>query len=153
MFSLGTAEARSAGQREAADLPETAAFADAPVGPELVRAALDRLNTTGRTGGTAGTNGLHLVEGGGRDKLAEQVAGTVEIVVLACAPVPAACARAGADGYRLRVALAAEGLASGWLPVGPERIAELVPLPDGQTPLGALAIGYPATAGASRPAP
>jgi coenzyme F420-0:L-glutamate ligase/coenzyme F420-1:gamma-L-glutamate ligase len=161
MFSLGTAEARSAGQREAADLPEAPAFAEVPLEPALVRAALDRLHAEGATGadgaagtvGTAGMSGLFLVEAGARDKLAEQVAGTVEIVVLASAPLPAACARAGADGYRLRVALAAEGLASGWLPVGPERIAELVPLPDCQVPIGALAVGYPATAGASRPAP
>jgi coenzyme F420-0:L-glutamate ligase / coenzyme F420-1:gamma-L-glutamate ligase len=134
LFSLGTAEARAAGQRDAASLAEAAAFGDVPVEPALLRRTLDRL----------GSASLRLVEAGARDKLTEQVTGLVEVVLVAASPEPGPCARAGADGYRLRVALAAQGLTSGWLPVDPDRIAEIVPLPDGQVPLGALAIGYPA---------
>jgi coenzyme F420-0:L-glutamate ligase/coenzyme F420-1:gamma-L-glutamate ligase len=147
LFSLGTVEARAAGQRDAASLPDAERFAEVPVEPGLLRRTLDRL----------GAAGLRLAEAGARDKLTERVTGMAEVVVVVAASAdPAACARAGADGYRLRVALAAEGLATAWLPADPARIAELTQLPG--FPVAALATGYPPRpdpglrAGASRPA-
>ena len=133
LFSLGTAEARTEGLRAAATLPEAAGFADVPVAPTLLRRALDLL----------GPEHLRPVEAGARDKLTETVTGAAEVVLLVAPVEPAGWARAGATGYRLRVALAAEGLASAWLPVDPDRITELVPLPPGQLALAALAVGYP----------
>lgn len=133
LFALGTAEARALGRQDAATLPETSAFDHTPVDPALVRRALAQLDAPG----------LHLVEGGARDKLAERVPGAVEVIALAGVPEPPAAARVGADAQRLRAALAATGLASGWLTVDQAYLAELVPLPAGEVPLGALAIGYP----------
>jgi coenzyme F420-0:L-glutamate ligase / coenzyme F420-1:gamma-L-glutamate ligase len=133
LFSLGTAEARAEGLRAASHLAEASAFADVPVEPGLLRRALD---------GT-GSPRLRLAEAGTRDKLTEQVTGAAEVVLLVATTEPAGAAQAGADGYRLRVALAAEGLASGWLPAPPGRLAELAPPPPGRVTIGALAVGYP----------
>ncbi|MEN3308638.1 MAG: coenzyme F420-0:L-glutamate ligase / coenzyme F420:gamma-L-glutamate ligase [Micromonosporaceae bacterium] len=139
LFSLGTAEARAAGQRDAASLPEAQRFAEVPVEPALLRRTLDLL----------GAASLRLAEAGARDKLTEQVVGAAEVVLLVAAgPDPVTCARAGADGYRLRVALAAEGLATAWLPADPARIADLTQLPG--FPVAALAVGYPGQLGPQR---
>jgi len=134
LFPLGAAEARVAALREAADLPSSPGFAGVPVEPTLLRRVLHAVASPG----------LRLAEPGARDKLTEHLPGTAEVVLVRAAPGPAASARAGADAYRLRLALAADGLASAWLDVTPDRLAELAPPPTGQTLLGALAVGYPA---------
>ena len=80
----------------------------------------------------------------GRSKLLGLApAGTSEIIV----PVtnrpadPLACAAAGAEVYRLRLALAAANHRAAWVPVPPAVLAELVPMPTGAATLGMIAIG------------
>ncbi len=104
MFPLGTAEARAAGLRAAATLPDDVPeFADAPLPDGAVDRAL----------ATAGVAADRV------DAASMRSSG---------APIPASCrvvlvpggdprrpARAGAAVHRLRAALAAEGLASAWL--------------------------------------
>ncbi|GAA4597981.1 coenzyme F420-0:L-glutamate ligase/coenzyme F420-1:gamma-L-glutamate ligase [Actinoplanes octamycinicus] len=89
MFSLGTAEARTQGLLDAAHLPEAASPAD----PEAVRraAALAALLATPGTGIVAEDGAVRLTPAG---------SGSADLV------------RLGADAYRVRVALAAEGVTS-----------------------------------------
>ncbi|GIF19203.1 coenzyme F420-0:L-glutamate ligase/coenzyme F420-1:gamma-L-glutamate ligase [Actinoplanes tereljensis] len=102
MFSLGTSEARAAGLRDAAQLPD-ALQSDRPVDPEAVRRALDTVaahlsrTTTVTPAEASATNAaaLHLQT---RDT------------------TPAGLIRLGADAHRLRAALAAESVASIALP-------------------------------------
>jgi coenzyme F420-0:L-glutamate ligase/coenzyme F420-1:gamma-L-glutamate ligase len=93
MFSLGTAEARAAGLRDAAALPDGPAVASPAAEGPIARA-------------------LETVAG----SLAEGTAvEPTSAGLLRCTPpeaTPAALMRLGADVHRLRVALAAEGLSS-----------------------------------------
>jgi coenzyme F420-0:L-glutamate ligase / coenzyme F420-1:gamma-L-glutamate ligase len=93
MFSLGTAEARAAGLRDAATLPD--APPAGPVDPAAVHRALAAV--AGHTRGTA----MELIP---------------EPAAVRCAvgdPAdPASLVRLGADVHRLRAALAAEGVTS-----------------------------------------
>lgn len=90
LFSLGTAEARAAGMREAARAPWTAA-PGAPVAPEAIDRALASLDPLPFTVSAVGT-GLRCEAPDPAD--------------------PASLVRLGADTHRLRAALAAEGIAS-----------------------------------------
>jgi len=144
MFSLGTAEARQEGLLAATALtgpPDSAAddradFAGTPVDPGTVARALDLV----------GSPRLRILPAGARDKLTGQLAGRVtgtpEIVLGLAADLPGATGT-GADLHRLRAALAAQGLASAWLPV-PPGCAELAAAPPGQQVVAVLAAGYPA---------
>jgi coenzyme F420-0:L-glutamate ligase/coenzyme F420-1:gamma-L-glutamate ligase len=99
MFSLGTAEARAAGLRDAATLPESALSAADPAArrPADVAAVQRALATvaavTGLTTTITPTDGAFLVT-------AEPGGGPGEWI------------RLGADAHRLRAALAAEGIGS-----------------------------------------
>jgi coenzyme F420-0:L-glutamate ligase/coenzyme F420-1:gamma-L-glutamate ligase len=132
MFSLGTAEARADGLRRAAVLSDVDDLATVPVGPAVVRRALDLI----------GSAALTVLDAGVRDKLRDEFPGLPggELVHVHAEADPISCARAGAELHRLRAALAAEGLASAWLIVAP---GELVELPAGEASLGLLAVGYP----------
>jgi len=101
LFSLGTAEARAAGRRDAAGLADAAAFGDAPVDASAVSRALAAVPASA---GTA----LALVTTSSVDA----PAGTTHVVRCVASDLFAA----GAGVHRLRCALAAEGLASAWLP-------------------------------------
>jgi coenzyme F420-0:L-glutamate ligase / coenzyme F420-1:gamma-L-glutamate ligase len=90
MFSLGTAEARAAGLRDAATL-EDPPPGTAPADPAAVQRALD---VVAFGPGTVVTRGDSTVRLGAE------------------AATPAGLMRLGADGHRLRAALAAEGVAS-----------------------------------------
>jgi len=99
MFSLGTAEARAAGLRDAAALPETLP------GGAITRAAVDRAVAVVADAMAPGTTVLpaEVPPGNGA---------TAAIRVNPPAATPAALIRLGADAHRLRAALAAEGVAS-----------------------------------------
>lgn len=134
LFSLGTAEARALGLREAATLADATVFATAPVDPAVVDRAL----------AAAGASAVRVVDEAVRDKLRAAVPAipeqTAEIVVPWTAdPAPGAVARAGAAVHRLRAALAAEDLGSAWLDTDPTTVAEIAGL--GGMPLGLLAVG------------
>jgi coenzyme F420-0:L-glutamate ligase/coenzyme F420-1:gamma-L-glutamate ligase len=119
LFSLGTAEAKALGLREAAGLVDASGFAPGDV--SLTELPFPRVPDIAAIG--------HLAP-----------AHTAAAVVPhAPAGDPLAIARVGADVHRLRVALAADGLASAWLPVAVP--PGLVALPAGHTPLGLVAIG------------
>jgi coenzyme F420-0:L-glutamate ligase/coenzyme F420-1:gamma-L-glutamate ligase len=155
MFSLGTAEARALGRSEVATLADATEFAHTPVAPELVAAALDAVRTAGGAGaaGGAGTMFTHVTDAGVRDKLRDLApSGTAEVVV---PHLPADADRwtlagAGAALHRLRAALAADGLATAWVPADAEAITDLAALPAGHEPLGLLAVGLPADCGHPR---
>jgi coenzyme F420-0:L-glutamate ligase/coenzyme F420-1:gamma-L-glutamate ligase len=102
MFPLGSAEARAAGLREAATLPDAPEPGPAP--PDYA-AAVDRaaVRRAVATVAPAATSRLTLEE-------------QPEAVVVRCTALdpgdPVALVRLGADVHRLRAALAAEGLAT-----------------------------------------
>jgi coenzyme F420-0:L-glutamate ligase/coenzyme F420-1:gamma-L-glutamate ligase len=104
MFSLGTAEARAAGLRDAATLPDAvpalpADSVPAGAGPALSGAVARALATvTGHLGSGTTVAADPAVDGALR--------------LTAPDGGPAAWARLGADAHRLRAALAAEGLGS-----------------------------------------
>ncbi|HEX6873005.1 MAG TPA: coenzyme F420-0:L-glutamate ligase [Micromonosporaceae bacterium] len=136
LFSLGTAEARALGLRDAAELGDATAFADVPVDPGLVDQVLANLDG-GRTRGFA-------------VRPAPADLGPVlprhTSLLLTCeltdGAAPAQLIRLGEDLHRVRCALAAAGLRSA-------RLTGLTPnggptFPDGQVQ-PVLAIGYPAT--------
>lgn len=89
LFSLGTAEARALGRHEAAILPDTVAFGDAPVDPRVVDSAIEAVGAD-----------VERTPAG----VAPRLAGTD----------PWAIAQAGAALHRLRAELAARGLATAW---------------------------------------
>ncbi len=89
MFSLGTAEARAAGLRDAATLPD--AHGDRPADPAAVRRALATVSDLLSATPMVEVGAVHLAAG---DRSAEGLI------------------RLGADGHRLRAALAAEGVAA-----------------------------------------
>ncbi|MBO0869761.1 MAG: coenzyme F420-0:L-glutamate ligase, partial [Micromonosporaceae bacterium] len=97
LFSLGTAEARRQGRRDAAAQGDPADPAD-PADPPAFAGTLPALPAVRAALALVGSPRLRLLEPGARDKLADRVTGSAELVV-ACAagPDPAACALAGAD--------------------------------------------------------
>jgi coenzyme F420-0:L-glutamate ligase/coenzyme F420-1:gamma-L-glutamate ligase len=136
MFSLGTAEALARGRSEAATLADATEFAQTPVSPRLVAAALDLV----------GAPFTHVTDASIRDKLRDLAPrGTAEVVV---PHVPAdadrwTVAKVGAAVHRLRAALASTDLATAWVRADAAAITDLVTLPPGCQPLGLLAIGAP----------
>ncbi|MPZ29233.1 MAG: F420-0--gamma-glutamyl ligase, partial [Micromonosporaceae bacterium] len=104
MFSLGTAEARAAGLREAATLADDHATGPAPVGAAEVRAAVRAAIAT--VAGHGSGSLLSLPEPDGGD----------DRPVVRCTAAepgdPEALVRLGSDAHRLRSALAATGLGS-----------------------------------------
>lgn len=123
LFSLGTAEAKAAGLRDAAELPDATAFAEGPVA--LAAVPFPRI----------GEEPL-------RDKLKALLPANTAEILTPFAPAGDAwsVARAGAEVQRLRISLAADGLASAWVNVD---LTGLVALPAQAVPLGVLAIGLP----------
>ncbi len=117
LFSLGTAEARSLGLREASTLTDTKTFTAGQVilgwtpFPRVPEGAVELPEHTGAA--------LALFAPGGD---------------------PLTIAQTGAEIHRLRATLAADGYASAWLDVD---ASGAVPLPPGAVPLGVLAIGHP----------
>jgi coenzyme F420-0:L-glutamate ligase/coenzyme F420-1:gamma-L-glutamate ligase len=105
MFSLGTAEARAAGLRDAAALPDT--LPGGPISP----AAVDRARALIADRGAPGTTVV-------RAEVPPDNGATAAIRLTPPAATPAALIRLGADAHRLRAALAAEGVASVLLPDG-----------------------------------
>jgi coenzyme F420-0:L-glutamate ligase/coenzyme F420-1:gamma-L-glutamate ligase len=137
LFSLGTAEARVLGLRDAAALADASAFRDAPVDTATVERAL----------AAAGTTAVRVADETARDKLRSAVPGmpdqTAEIVVpYAIRLDPMTLALTGASVHRLRTALAADGIGSAWLDADPATVAEIVQLTG--SPLGVLALGLTA---------
>ncbi|MFY1626756.1 coenzyme F420-0:L-glutamate ligase [Micromonospora sp. WMMD723] len=116
LFSLGTAEATAAGLRAAATL------ADGPGATPADPAAVDRAITAVATVVAPGTTFTHVTDDEVRTGLAATVDGWpagATGLVLGAAPTPVDqpdLVRFGADLYRLRIALAAEGVPSTLLP-------------------------------------
>jgi coenzyme F420-0:L-glutamate ligase / coenzyme F420-1:gamma-L-glutamate ligase len=128
MFSLGTAEARAAGLRDAAALPDAppagpvdlaAAFdpTPPPPGPTLLAAAVHRALTAAHLRADQG-EGLRADQGEG-DAIGDRLRSSFSLIderVIRCVagdPAdPASLVRLGADVHRLRAALAAEGVTS-----------------------------------------
>jgi coenzyme F420-0:L-glutamate ligase/coenzyme F420-1:gamma-L-glutamate ligase len=104
LFSLGTAEARAAGLRDAATLPDTPDLPTDPVDPAAVRRA------------------IATVDGRSRMELDPDLA---TIVCTATDPSPASLIRLGADVHRLRAALAAEGIPSA-MRIGADAVQVLI---------------------------
>jgi len=126
MFSMGTAEARAAGLRDAALLPDGSQLAlpGGPVDPDAVQRACDavaallapgtQIAPAGILRGNGATAALHIASPGNS---------------------PAAFMRLGADAHRLRVALAAEGVLSVVLPHDDGiRLDLSAPSPSAETP-------------------
>src|SRR5262249_20122245 len=134
LFSLGTAEARALGRRDAATL--TDALTGAPADSSTVDEAI----------ATAGATAVRVADETARDKLRAAVPGMPErvaelVVGYATRLDPMALARTGAAVHRLRAALAAGEIGSVWLDADPATVADLAGLPPGAVPLGVLAIG------------
>ncbi|MEV4725776.1 coenzyme F420-0:L-glutamate ligase [Micromonospora humida] len=116
LFSLGTAEATAAGLRAAATL------ADGPGATPADPAAVDRAIAAVATVVAPGTTFTHVTDDEVRAGLAAAVDGWpvgATGLVLGAAPTPVDqpdLVRFGADLYRLRIALAAEGVPSTLLP-------------------------------------
>jgi coenzyme F420-0:L-glutamate ligase/coenzyme F420-1:gamma-L-glutamate ligase len=102
LFALGTAEARAAGLREAATLPDRPALGAAPVDPAVVRRVVAAVAAAAGPGTVM--------------ELLPEAAGAEVPAVVRCGVTdpddPAALVRLGSDAHRLRAALAAEGLAT-----------------------------------------
>jgi coenzyme F420-0:L-glutamate ligase/coenzyme F420-1:gamma-L-glutamate ligase len=131
LFSLGTAEASALGLASSASLPDAKAFADIAIDQvALDRALID--TPFARVIDTAMPTLRDVVP-----------AYTVAVLIPTSQPDPWAIAQAGASVAGVRAILAAEGLASAWLPVEAGLVAGLAPLADGVVPLGLLAIGAP----------
>ncbi|MGY0007053.1 coenzyme F420-0:L-glutamate ligase [Micromonospora sp. I033] len=119
LFSLGTAEARAAGLREAATLPDGPG--PTPADPAAVDRAIDAVAEVV----APGTLFTHVTDHEVRAGLAATVPGwpaeaTGLVLGAPPAPVdPADLVRFGADLQRLRTALAAEGVSSALLPPPP----------------------------------
>lgn len=107
MFSLGTAEARAAGLRDAATLGDQAAPPGAD--PAAVRRALDAVTA-------------HLAPGTHVELCDEPGRLHLSLPTTADPADPAAWIRLGADAHRIRAALAAEGVASALTTDGPEAL-------------------------------
>lgn len=166
LFSLGTAEALAVGRREAAVLPTAERFGTEPLpvgalaGP-AVGAAADVAGAVVRAVAevapalSPGTRLLPVADPVARDKIAALVprvpAGTQDLVLCLADPAtgaatgPVGLLTIGTDIHRLRCALAAEGLASTWVPTDRSMISEVVPLPDDVLPVALIAVGTAAT--------
>ena len=105
MFSLGTAEARSEGLRDAARLPDGSALPGHPVDPAALRRALETI---------AGTLG-HATEITEAEVMAHNGA-TAALHLSSFDRSPSGLMRLGADAHRLRTALAAESILTVPLP-------------------------------------
>jgi coenzyme F420-0:L-glutamate ligase/coenzyme F420-1:gamma-L-glutamate ligase len=142
LFSLGTAEARRAGLSDAARLGTPAALSDEPADLSAVARAVADLATALSTG----TGLTHFADPLLRDKLATLVAaeirgGPVELVLC----VAAEALPLGVDVHRLRCALAAEGLVSGWRPVTAAHLADVgIPAPADDVAMALVWIAAPA---------
>ncbi|HEX6499242.1 MAG TPA: coenzyme F420-0:L-glutamate ligase [Micromonosporaceae bacterium] len=145
LFSLGTAEATALGRREAALLETVDRFGTEPVPSGAVARAV-----AGVAGVLAsGTRLLPVADPVVRDKLAALVprvpAGTQDVVLCLADPATGAATvgllTLGTEIHRLRCALAAEGLASVWVPVDRSMIGEVVPLPAEAVPVALVAVG------------
>lgn len=130
LFRLGTEESIALGRRESAlPTPAVAAFAETPVDVAVVRDAAAAALT-----GTGAVRLVHVTDTARRKRLLDEFASEAlyaapELVLVFGTDLFAA----GAAVHRLRVALAAEGLGTSWVPVATQ--PDLV---------GALAIGHPA---------
>jgi len=127
LFSLGTAEARAAGLADAARLGTPTALSEEPADPATVARAIGAV-TSALADGTALT---HFTDPLLRDKLAtlvdEDVKGAPVALVLCAGADPLSL---GVDVHRLRCALAADGLVSGWRPVTAAHLADVgIPAP------------------------
>lgn len=121
MFSLGTAEARAAGLRQAATLPEAAAFGPGPVDPGALRRAI----------AIVASPSTAIAPVPDREARAAGAPAAVRCTV-PDPDHPGSLVRLGADVQRLRAALAAEELASRAVQAGPSSVLLLV----GQPPVG-----------------
>jgi coenzyme F420-0:L-glutamate ligase/coenzyme F420-1:gamma-L-glutamate ligase len=135
LFSLGTAEARAAGLRDAAALPSFSGSLDPPAPAALDPVAVERAIATVAGAVVPGTRFALATDPVVRALLAAVLPGGSSGAILCYLDTPtqpAALIRFGADTHRLRAALAAESVASTLL-------AELpaLPLP---APLAVLAI-------------
>lgn len=130
LFRLGTEESIALGRRESAlPPPPVAKFADAPVDASVVRDAAAAALT-----GSDAVRLVHVTDADRRKTLLDELA----VEALYAAPelvlvFGSDLFTVGAAVHRLRVALAAEGLGTSWVPVTSR--PDLV---------GALAIGHPA---------
>jgi coenzyme F420-0:L-glutamate ligase/coenzyme F420-1:gamma-L-glutamate ligase len=118
LFSLGTAEARAAGLAEAARLVDATQFGDGRANTSGVARAIDA-SASVRSGGIT----LELVTSW-PDDAARPSLPVNTVCVVACGSEdsadPAQLFALGEQVHRLRCALAAEGLATVWLPTAPD---------------------------------
>jgi coenzyme F420-0:L-glutamate ligase / coenzyme F420-1:gamma-L-glutamate ligase len=121
LFSLGTAEARAAGLTAAADLTDAASFGPDPVPAARLARALAALTVSPGTVLTIAEPGAGA---------SEPPAGEARAVRCAVADAgdPAQLVALGADVHRLRCRLAADNLATKWLPAAPGAADGLVGL-------------------------
>jgi coenzyme F420-0:L-glutamate ligase/coenzyme F420-1:gamma-L-glutamate ligase len=147
LFSLGTAEARAAGLRDAAALPDATAFGSGPVDTSALTRALRAVSGLAvelapAVGPDLPPGTTHVIRcsvpsdrpGAAGDP--PGLAGVADPPGLAGAADPPGLAGAVAAGvavHRLRCALAAEGLASAWLTAEPSTAAGRL--------IGRLAVG------------
>lgn len=132
LFSLGTAEATALGLRRAASIDDAEFFGEAEVDSAVLDHAL-------RAAPFPRVTDERVL-----DKLRGVVPANTAAVLAPAAPGEAwALAEAGAAVQRVRATLAAEGLATAWVPVEAATMAGLVPPGPGLTPLGLLAVGHP----------
>jgi coenzyme F420-0:L-glutamate ligase/coenzyme F420-1:gamma-L-glutamate ligase len=134
LFPLGTAEARTAGLREAATLPDEPRFAPVQVPPGALERALTAASLTAAS---LTVDRLDPADSRLARATLPPYTGSVLLPYAPAGPSPR-LARAGAAVHRLRAALAAEGLASAWCDDGlPVDLAA-------SAPLGLIAVGVPA---------
>ncbi len=129
MFSLGTAEAVALGQQRAAQLTDAPGFAPDPPGD---LAAL-----------LASVDSAALCAVPAADRAALGAPAGAELVAVLADSDPVAAARAGAEGYRLRVAAGALGLVSAGVVVPPQAAQRLGAAPD-RVVVALIAVGHPA---------
>jgi coenzyme F420-0:L-glutamate ligase/coenzyme F420-1:gamma-L-glutamate ligase len=136
LFSLGTAEARTAGTAHAATLPDASRFTGDAVDPAAVERALARVTLAPTT--TVSVSECRHDSSG----LPPGTRILLTLVVPKSGDIAAALVACGADVQRLRASLAAEGLASAWMhPEWPDG-AVARPGPGGEVQI--LAVGVPA---------
>ncbi|WP_166349880.1 coenzyme F420-0:L-glutamate ligase [Phytoactinopolyspora limicola] len=156
-FRLGTPEA----MREAVTHRRTVTtFAAAPVGPDLIRRAIDAARIAPHPGLAESPARFVVVESDAAHKALADVVRVVDpeaATILAGAPrivIPCstdtsteATLALGAAVENVLIALAADGLGSAWLlpPVDQSDATTALDLPAGLTPYGAIALGHPAS--------
>lgn len=133
LFRLGTEESIAQGRREAVLLSSEGPFTDEPVAESVLRDAV-----AAALAFSGPVRFAHVAEQ--RKRLLDELAIDAPEIVL----VGGADFEAGAAVRAFVVALAAEGLGARWVPVpSSDRVRSLLDLP--WTPLGAVALGHPAT--------